>query len=358
MKQTHLVQIGERYIGAGQPTFITFEAGPTHNGVESAKRLIDLAADSGADAIKFQIMDPERLVADKTQPFTYSVLVDRETGETKIAEEPLYDLLKRRALNSEQWAHLKEHADRRSLAFFATVGFEDEVDLVASIGCQSIKIASGDVNHWPLIRRAARTGLCLQLDTGNASLGEIEDAVDIIRSEGNENIIIHQCPSGYPAHLESINLNVIDTLRQMFPYPIAFSDHTPGWDMDVAAVTKGAALVEKTITEDRTTPSIEHIMSLEPREMAAFVRAVRDLEVALGSPRRILHDAERIKRKGIRRTVMLDRDAKAGTPLSKCGVIFRRPESGLTPAEYELYADRPLRCDMSAGSVITLSDIE
>ena len=97
--------------------------------------------------------------------------------------------------------------------------------------------------------------MCLQLDTGNSSIGEIEAAVDVIRAAGNENIIIHHCPSGYPAHLESINLNVIPTLKRMFPYPIAYSDHTPGWEMDVAALALGANLIEKSITEDRMTRS-------------------------------------------------------------------------------------------------------
>ena len=100
------------------------------------------------------------------------------------------------------------------------MSFEDEIGFLAELGCESIKIASGDVNHFPLIRLAARTGMCLQLDTGNSNLGEIEAAVDVIRSEGNESIIIHQCPSGYPAHLDSINLRILQTLRQMFPYPV------------------------------------------------------------------------------------------------------------------------------------------
>ena len=109
----------------------------------------------------------------------------------------------------------------------------------------------------------------------------------MIRAEGNENIIIHHCPSGYPARLEGINLNIITTLRKMFPYPVAFSDHSPGWDMDVAAVTLGANLVEKTISEDRTTRGVEHIFSIEPRDMKKFVETVRGIEIALGiaSPR-------------------------------------------------------------------------
>ena len=134
---------------------------------------------------------------------------------------------------------LKAYSDSLGLAFFSTVGFEEDIRLLEEIGCHSIKIASGDINHFPLIRMAARTGICLQIDTGSSTLGEIERAVDVIRSEGNENIIIHHCPSGYPARLESVNLNIIPTLKRLFPYPIAFSDHTPGWEMDVAAVALG-----------------------------------------------------------------------------------------------------------------------
>ena len=140
--------------------------------------------------------------------FDYSVLVDRDTGATEEIEEPLYEILKRRAFNRDEWRALKEHSDSLGLAFFATAGFPEEIEFLIGLGCHSIKIASADVNHKTLIRQAAATGVCLQIDTGNANLGEIEAAVDLILGEGNENIIIHHCPSGYPARLEGINLAV------------------------------------------------------------------------------------------------------------------------------------------------------
>ncbi len=248
------VKIGNRDVGEGAPCFITYEAGPTHSGIASAKELVRHAAQSGADAVKFQLLDPDRLVADRKLPFSYDVLADAATGRTETVTEPLYDILCRRTLSETEWRELKAYSDSLGLAFFCTALFDDEIDFLVAIGCQSIKIASADLNHYPLLRKVARTGLNIQLDTGNGSLGEMETAVDIIRREGNENIIIHHCPSGYPARLQSINLRVITTLRQMFPYPIAYSDHTPGWDMDIAAVTLGASLVEKTITLDRTHP--------------------------------------------------------------------------------------------------------
>ncbi len=152
------VNIGSREVGDGFPVFIVFEAGPTHDGVESAKALVTHAARAGAHAIKFQMVDPDRLVADRKQLFSYEVLVDRNSGKTETIEEPLYDILLRRALTKDQWREVKAHSDRENLAFFATVAFEDEIELLVDIGCHSIKIASADVNHHPLIRLAGENG--------------------------------------------------------------------------------------------------------------------------------------------------------------------------------------------------------
>lgn len=358
MVQQKRVKLGHHEVGDGAPTFIVFEAGPTHDGVESAKALISHAARAGAHAIKFQIVDPDRLVANRKQLFAYEILVDRNTGATEKVEEPLYDILMRRVLTWAQWREVKAHCDREKLAFFSTVSFEDEIDLLVELGCHSIKIASGDVNYLPLIRRAAKTGMCLQLDTGNSTLGEIEIAVDAIRAEGNENIIIHQCPSGYPAHLDSINLRIIPTLRQMFPYPTAFSDHTPGATMDIAAVAIGANLVEKTITLDRMTRSVEHVMSIEPHEMAEFVQTIRDVERALGTPRRIMHEAEIKRRMAIRRSVFLSEPAKAGDRLHEAKVMFRRPGFGLAPDVYETLTEARFRRDLPPGHMVTSTDLE
>lgn len=355
---TRCVTIGAHEIGDGYPVYVVFEAGPTHQGVESAKTLVEHAARAGANAIKFQIVDPDRLVADQKQMFRYEVLVDRDSERTEAVEEPLYDILRRRMLTKDQWREVKAHSDRLGLAFFATVSFDDEIELLEELGCHSIKIASGDVNHLPLIRRAAKTGMCIQLDTGSSNLGEIEAAVDVIRSEGNENIIIHQCPSGYPAHLDSINLRIITTLRQMFPYPIAFSDHTPGAMMDIAAVALGANLVEKTITLDRTTRSVEHIMSLEPADMAEFVQTIANLERALGTPRRIVHGAERARQTAVRRSAFLNAPVKAGQRLHDADILFRRPGFGFRPDQYAAAPDARFRRDLPAGHMIISGDLE
>ncbi len=356
--ERRMVHFGDKIVGDGKPCFITFEAGPTHDGLPSAKRLASLATEAGADAVKFQIIDPERLVADREMPFSYEVLVDRDSERTETVTEPLYDILLRRTLSKDQWRELKVYCDGLGLAFFATIGFEDEVELLEDMACHSIKIASGDVNHAPLIRRAARTGMCIQLDTGNSTLDEIRAAVDVIRSQGNENIIIHQCPSGYPARLESINLNIIKTLKRMFPYPVAFSDHTPGWDMDVAAVAVGADLIEKTITLDRTTRSTEHVMSLDPPEMSRFVQTIREVEIAMGVFERIMTPEEKRNRLNVRRSIHLAEAAKSGSRMGDLAVEFRRPGTGVGPDQYDSLLDRRLRNDLEAGHRLELSDFE
>ena len=352
-----MVGFGKRQVGDGNPCFITFEAGPTHSGLESAMELASLAAEANADAVKFQVVDPERLISDRKQTISFKILTDKATNKTETVEESLYEILCRRALSRSQWHTLKRHCDRLGLAFFATVGFEDEIELLEELGCDSIKIASADVNHTPLIRRAARSGMCLQLDTGNATIGEIETSVDIIRAEGNENIIIHHCPSGYPAHLDGINLRVISTLKKMFPYPIAYSDHSPGWEMDLAAVTLGANLVEKTITKDRTTPTIEHMMSIEPGDMTTFIKMIRDLETALGRTRRVMSPVEVERRNANRRSIHLIRDVKAGKKLTLQDLEYRRPGYGIPPSDADFIAGQTLCRAKRKGERLEWTDL-
>ncbi len=352
-----MVKINNTAIGDGYPCYITFEIGPTHDGLDSAKRLIKHAADAGANAVKFQISDPDREVSDKTQMFSYGILKNRETGEIETVEEPLYDLLKKRSLPDDQWVELKKYSDELGIDFFSTVDFKENIELLVKLRCHSIKIGSADVNHFSLIRQAAKTGMCIQLDTGMATLGEIERAVDVVRSEGNENIIIHHCPSGYPARLDSINLKIIKTLKKMFSYPIAFSDHTPGNEMDIAAVVLGANMVEKTITEDRMTPSVEHVMSIEPNEMKDFVRTIREVEIGLGTGRRVMHSEEIKKRNALRRSAFLIEPAKKGKRLGDCKVEFRRPGFGIHSDQFEFLKNNVLVRNIDSGQMIQFSDL-
>ncbi|HNQ05269.1 MAG TPA: N-acetylneuraminate synthase family protein [Thiobacillaceae bacterium] len=352
------VTLGNKRIGQGEPCFITFEAGPTHDGLDSALELVRQAGAAGADAIKFQMIDADRLVADRRQPFSYEVLLDRATGRRETIQEPLYDILKRRELKLEEWHQVKAAADAAGLAFLATVSFLEDLEFLTAVGAHSVKIASSDIDHLPLIRAAARTGMNVQLDTGNATLGEVETAVDAIVAEGNDNIIIHQCPSGYPARLPSIQLRMIQTLKQMFPFPIAFSDHTPGWEMDIAAVALGADLLEKTITRDRCTRSVEHIFSLEGAEQKAFIQAIRDLETALGAPRRVFSPAESQRRRAYRRSIFLAHARKAGERIEAGDLDFRRPGYGIPPTELDRVVGMTVSYDRNAGDMLQWTDLQ
>ena len=202
-----MVQLGSRFVGDGNKTFITFEAGPTHTGYQSAKNMIKAAAEAGADAVKFQIFDPDELIADKNLMFSYEILIDKEAGTTKAVSEPLFDIFERRNLSKKEWIALKEYADSFNLCFFATIGDEQGYDLVKNLGCDTVKVASADLNYTPWLRKIAKLGIAVQLDTGNSTFGEIETAVDVLREKVDQ-IIIHNCPSGYPASLESINLKL------------------------------------------------------------------------------------------------------------------------------------------------------
>ena len=353
-----MVLMGDKQIGDGHPVFIVFEAGPTHDSIESAKELAKHAADAGADAVKFQVLDPERLVPDRTQPFSYDILIDRETGKTKTVSEPLYDILMRRYLTFDQWKEVKEYCDSLGIQFFSTATFHDEVDFLVDMGVDTIKICSGDVNYYSFIRYCAKKRVSIQLDTGNATIGEVERAVDEVLKTGNNRIIIHNCPSGYPARLESINLRIIPTLKKMFSCPVAFSDHTPGWEMDIAAIALGANMVEKTITMDRTTPSVEHMFSIEPDDMRKFVQSVRDLEKALGNSRRILAPEEREKGNGARRSLFLKEDVKKGEQIQESFIEFARPGAGLKPSMIDSILGRRFSKDLKQGQMLDLGDIE
>lgn len=350
-------RLGDRQIGGGAPCFIVMEAGPTHTGLEGALELVDVVAASGADAIKFQILDTDRLMADHAVEISYQVLADKASGRTEMVSEPLYAVLKRRELSHDAWRQVKRRCDERGLMFMATVDFPETAGFLREIGAHALKIASGDVNNLPLISQTAAVGLPIMLDTGSSTIGEVERAVDACRAAGNEQIVIHHCPSGYPAHWTGINLRVIPTLKQMFDYPIAFSDHTPGWDVDVAALALGADMLEKTVTLDRATRSIEHIMSLEPQDLQAFVTTIRNLELALGTPRRILTEAEHAGKVKARRSLFLRRDMAAGEVITADAVDFRRPGTGIAPDQWPLVAGRRTAKDLAKGHLLAWDDL-
>jgi len=355
------IRIKNLHIGDHHPVCIVFECGPTHNGLLSAKKLVDIAFKSGVKCIKFQMLSAEKLVSDKKQVFKYSILTNRETDESAEIEESLYEILRRRELSKEEWAELANYINSKNMIFICTVLHKEDIPFLKEIGCDSLKIASADIDFVPILKAAANSGLNVQIDTGSSSLEEILFAVKVLEENGCQSLIIHHCPSGYPARLESINIKMIKTLRDVFQkYPIAFSDHTPDADMDIAAITQGVNLVEKTITEDRATKSVEHIFSLENNEIKNFVKRIKDLEIALGSYNRTFSKKQVEKTKLIRRSAHTVEPILKGEKIDENKISFMRPGTGFSSPiwiqmieEGEIYASK----NLPKGHILKEKDI-
>ena len=348
MKQ---IKIG-KYLINNNRTFITFEAGATHNGLKSAKQLIDIASDAGADAIKFQLFDKKNLLSDKKQIINFKYL--NRNNKVLEKKESLYKIFERRQLNENEWIKLKNYADKKKILFFLTVGGFDELKIAKKLDCPSIKIASGDISFYPLIRKVAKLKKNIQLDTGNSTNEEIIKVIKLIEKEGNKNIIIHYCPPGYPARYDDVAIKNILKLRKFFKYPIAYSDHSPNFDIDIMAVTLGVPLIEKTITENKYKKEIEHMFSLEKKEASIFVNTIRNIEKTLKtssySKKNFLKS-----RYSLRRSVYLDQEVKKDSYLKKAKIKFMRPQNGITPIEYEKMLNYKFKKNFSKNSVVKKS---
>ncbi len=322
-------------------TRIVFECGPTHTGLDEALALVDAAAEAGADAVKFQLVDADRLVADRARQIGFSVW---ENGKLAERTDSLHDILRRRELDEQAWRELRTAAQDHGLAFYCTASYEDEFSfLTHDLKVDAVKVASADIDNLPLLRYLAAGETEVHVDTGSANLWEVDRAVEILGDP-----VIHHVPSGYPAHTESIHLRVIQTLRLMYPeHTIAFSDHSPGYEMDIAAIALGAQLVEKTLTLDRRRPEIEHCFSLEPVEAKRFVEKVRELEVALGSTRRRIPEHILATRKGVRRSVHVTKPVREGEMLTD--LELRRPGEGIPPEALDVVWGRPARRNLRPG---------
>lgn len=352
-----MVYIGDRKVGGDAPCFITFEAGPTHQGLESAKKLVRLAAENGADGIKFMFSEPE-LIKDKNMLFEYQVLIDKEKGTTETVFEPLYDIHKRRVLKFEEWAEVKELADELGIVFFASVPTPRAIEFLVELGCSTLKIASVNLNNYTLLKSAAESGLCVQIDTGNASTGQIEASVNVLEEYGAKGIIIHHCPGGYPVSPENINLRMIPQLKTLFGKPVAFSDHSSGKSFNVAAYALGASLLEKTITEDKTTRSVEHLIALEPHEMKDFVETIRLMEIGMGGTRRKISSEQLENGLTRKRCARVLEKANAGDRLKDLKVDFMFSEtSGIYPELFLQLKEKKIRRDIPEGEFISFENI-
>lgn len=313
------VIIGEKIIGGGHPTYIIAEIGSNHNrDINIAKKMIDEAADASVDAVKFQTFKAEKLYSQKTPKFS------------KDGIKP-FDLIKAIELPREWHEDLFKYAVDKKLHFLSSPFDYEAVDELDKIRVPAFKIASFEITDLELLKYIAKKSKPIILSTGMANIGEIEEALDAIRSQGNEDIILLHCNSIYPAPFEIVNLNAINTMYAAFKIPVGFSDHTLGIHIPVAAVAKGAKVIEKHFTLDRKMEGPDHHFAVEPNELKQMVQYIRDVEKAAGTGvKEISKDEQEMYEKG-RRSIIAAKDIPKSKIIEREDLIVKRPGFGIHP---------------------------
>lgn len=338
-------EIAGRRVGPGEPVYVIAEAGANHNrDLGMAKELIDVAADAGADAVKFQTYTGSGLYSAKTPRFEY--LQDERSPA---------ELLDSLALPREWQAELASYASSRGISFFSTPFDDEAVDGLAALGVPAMKVASFELVDLPLIGRVAAVGVPVILSTGMATYGEIEDALDTVARAGNGDVALLRCASVYPAPAEIMNLRAMATMRAAFGVPVGLSDHTTGIAVPTAAAALGAELIEKHFTLSRELEGPDHPFALEPEELRAMVAAVREVEAALGNGRvEGPSDLESVEMYRLgRRSVVAVSSISAGTTITREMLTTKRPGYGVKPKFIDALVGRVARVDIEQDDVIT-----
>ncbi len=347
-----MVRIGNRLVGPGAPPYVIAEAGSNHNrNFDTALALIDAAAAAGADAVKFQTFTADALVARTSDPI--ATLTDEfgKYGRT------VHEMFAAAEMPIEWLPKLRDHASAKGITFLSTPFDEHSADVLADLGMPAYKVASYEIVHLPLIRHIARKGKPVLLSTGMASIGEIEDAIAAVRAEGNDQVAIFHCPIGYPVPPEHVNLAVIDTLQQVFRVPVGLSDHTRGVAIPIAAVARGACMIEKHYTLDATQAGPDHGFAIEPHELAALVQGCRDAFTAIGDQRKVCLPTEQLHYLRGRRSLFASEGIDEGTVITAQMLSILRPGTGLAPKFRDLIIGRRARRHITAFDPIRWDDV-
>ena len=344
--------IGDRYVGAGHPTFIIAEAGANHNGSLSiAKEMCRVAQDIGCDCIKFQTFTAEEFCADPNQPFTYQ-------SQGKQVTEPMIDLFRRLEFTRDQWAELMAWCDELGILFLTTVQDRVNLDMMMELGLKGIKVGSDDFDHLQSLTRYASTGLPLIVSKGMATLGEVDRVVRAIRPL-NQNLAVLHCVSLYPADPDRLNIRQIQTLSTLYSDLVwGFSDHSKGTLASATAVAVGAKIIEKHFTLDHGLPGPDHWFSLDVNEMSRLVSDIRFVEAALGTGE-VVPDPDEEKYKPIaRRRIVAKRDLEVGERLTEATVTFKRSSNGAYVSDWDRLAGRIARRRIEKNGGIDFSDVD
>lgn len=341
------ISINGRRVGPGHPCFVVAEPGSNHNGsLATALELIDVAADAGADAVKFQTFRADEHYAKRTPQFSY--LKDLAPDVTT------YDLIKRNEMPREWHAVLRKRSEKRGVMFLSTPSDRAAVDELVDVHeMAAIKIASFEAVDLPFIEYCARKGRAMIVATGMCSMGEIEDIIETLERAVNDQYVLLHCISLYPTPPALVNLRSMQTMATAFDRPVGLSDHTMGIEIPLAAVALGACVIEKHYTLDRRLTGPDHPFAVEPDELKAMVAGIRKVEQSLGSPvKRPLREEEEMARLG-RRSVVARVAIPEGSTITAEMLTTKRPGYGIRPKFLSQVVGRTARRAIDADDVIT-----
>jgi len=308
-------------------TLIIAEAGVNHNGdINLAKRLIDIAKDSGADVVKFQTFKAEDLVTVLASKAKYQIK-DTSPSETQ------FEMLKKLELSNNEFEDLKVYCDNKSIEFLST-GFDlESLDFLVELGIKRIKIPSGEITNLPYLEKVAQYGLPVIMSTGMSSMREIKQSMEIMISKGlsKEKLTILHCTTSYPAPIQSVNLLAMQTMQNELGVSVGYSDHTINIEVPIAAVAMGSKVIEKHFTISRDMEGPDHLASLEPDELESLVKSVRNTEIALGDSKKKLTDFEKENLNLARKSIVAKKNIKRGEVLSFENMTTKRPGNGISP---------------------------
>lgn len=311
--------------------FIIAEAGVNHNGsIDVAKKLIDEASNAGADAVKFQTFKAKDLVSKKAQKAEYQ----KKTTDKK---ESQFDMIKKLELNVAMHKELISYCNIKNIMFLSSPFDLDSIKLLDELGLLVFKIPSGEITNLLYLRHIGKLNKKVILSTGMADINEIKDALDTLISNGTqkENITVLHANTMYPTPLKDVNLRAMITIGNTFDIAFGYSDHTLGIEVDIAAVAMGARCIEKHFTLDSTMEGPDHKASLEPGELKSMVRAIRNIEVALGSSIKKPSNSERPNMQVVRKSIVAKKNIKKGDVLCEQNLVIKRPGNGISPMRWD-----------------------
>jgi N-acetylneuraminate synthase/N,N'-diacetyllegionaminate synthase len=339
------LRIAGKLIGDGHPCFIVAEAGVNHNGKFSlAKKMVDAAKKAGADAVKFQVIDAERMITKTAEKAAYQ---KRNTGGGSQ-----YEMLKRLELTGWEFRKLAAYAKRKNIVFLSSAFDEESVDLLAELKVPAFKVPSGEITNFPLLSHIAKKRKPIILSTGMSTLEEVAEALKIIKKEGAKEIALLHCVSNYPAETWEMNLRAMETLRDEFGLPVGLSDHTLGTAVPIAAAALRANIIEKHFTLNSKMPGPDHRASLEPGEFGEMVACVRDVEMALGKGIKKPTKSEEAVKKAVRKSIIANTDIKRGTEIARSMLTCKRPGDGLAPRFLDKVIGKVARTDIKKDEKI------